>query len=177
MSSFVKKRGKGKNSPWTAYWHTIDTATGNRIQHSKGGFRIKGDAQDYLEKTMGKVQDGTFKKPSKLTVRELLVDHWLPTKRTEGLADGTIQHYDEAISHWILREDIGLGGIVAQDLKPKQVTDWRDALSKTTTSGGRKGLSQRTVSASVGVLKMAYKWAASPNGPLERDPIADVGRG
>ena len=57
------------------------------------------------------------------------------------------------------------------------MTDWRDALAKTTTSGGRSGLSQRTISASVGVLKSAYKWGRVANGPLDRDPIADVGRG
>ena len=95
-------------------------------------------------------------------MKELLVDHWLPTKRTEGLSAATLQHYDETIEHWILRDDIGLGGIRAHALTPKQVTDWLDALAKTTTSGGRAGLSQRTISASVGVLKSAYKWAASP---------------
>ena len=173
MSSFIRQRG----TTWTAYWHDTDTANGKRVQYSKGGFRIKADAKAHLNEVMGKVQNGTYKRDSKLTVKELLVDHWLPTKRTEGLSAATLQHYDETIEHWILRDDIGLGGIRAQSLTPKQVTDWRDALAKTTTSGGRAGLSQRTISASVGVLKSAYKWGASPNGPLERDPIADVGRG
>jgi integrase len=173
VSSFIRQRG----ATWTAYWHEVDSATGERVQRSKGGHRIKKDAQEHLNEVMGKVQNGTYKRDSKMTVRELLVDHWLPTKKTEGLSAATIQHYEETVEHWILREDIGLGGIRAQALTPKQVTDWRDALAKTTTSGGRAGLSQRTISASVGALKSAYKWAASPNGPIERDPIAAVGRG
>ena len=78
--------------------------------------------------------------------------------------------------YWILRDEIGLGGIRAQSLTPKQVVDWRDALAKTTTGNGRAGLSQRTISASVGVLKSAYKWGAI-SGVIPRDPIASVGRG
>ena len=35
--------------------------------------------------------------------------------------------------YWILRDEIGLGGIRGQSLTPKQVVDWRDALAKTTT--------------------------------------------
>ena len=172
MSSFIRQRG----TTHTAYWHTIDPTTGDRVQHSKGGFRIKKEAQEHLNEVMGRVQDGTFQKDTKITVRELLVDHWLPTKRTEDLSAATIQHYEETIDHWILRDNIGLGGIRAQSITPKQVTDWRDALAKTVTSGGRAGLSQRTISASVGVLKSAYKWGAI-NGVIPRDPIANVGRG
>jgi len=173
MSSFIRQRG----TTHTAYWHTVDTSTGKRVQHSKGGFRTKKDARAHLNTVMGKVQDGTYTPDSKITVRQLLIDHWLPTKKTEDLAAATLQQYEDIIDHWILRDEIGLGGIRAQALTPRQVTEWRDALAKTTTSSGRKGLSQRSISASVGVLKSAYKWAASTNGPIERDPIADVSRG
>ena len=176
MSSFIKQRGTSKHSPFTAYWHSIDTATGKRVQHSKGGFRIKKEAQEHLNEVMGRVQNGTFQKDTKITIKQLLNDHWLPTKKTEDLSALTVQHYEETIRYWILRDDIGLGGIKAQSLTPKQVVDWRDALAKTTTGGGRAGLSQRTISASVGVLKAAYKWGAL-NGVIPHDPIANVARG
>lgn len=173
MRGFIRQRGK----TYTAYWHTIDPATGKRVQHSKGRFPNQKEAKAHLNTVMGKVQAGTWRPDSKITVRELLVDLWLPTKRTEDLSAATVQQYEDIIEHWILHDEIGLGGIQAKALTPKNVTDWREALAKTKTSSGRAGLSPRTISASVGVLKSAYKWAASPNGPIERDPIADVGRG
>ncbi len=175
MSSFIKKRGTAKNSPFTAYWHAIDPATGKRVQHSKGGYRTKGEAQAYLNEVMGRVQNGTFRKDTKITVQELLTEQWLPTKRTEDLRASTLQQYVDIIDHWILHDEIGLGGIQAQHLTPRQVTDWRDALKNTKTSTGRAGLSPRSISASVGVLKAAYKWGAI-NGVIPRDPIAAIGR-
>ena len=176
MSSFVKQRGTKKTSPWTAYWHADDPASGKRIQHSKGGFRIKADAQAHLNKVMGEVQNDTFTKDTKITVAQLLNDHWLPTKRTEDLRASTLQQYADIIDHWILHEEIGLGGIKAQALTPLQVTKWREALKNTKTSCGRAGLSPRSISASVGVLKAAYKWAALSR-LIPRDPIAAVSRG
>ena len=172
MSSFIRQRG----TTHTAYWHTIDPATGQRVQHSKGGFRTKKDARAHLHTVMGKVQDGTYKPDSKITVEQLLTEHWLPTKKTEDRAPATIQQYEDIIKHWILHDTIGIGGIRADLLTPKQVTDWRDALAKTTTSSGRAGLAPRSISVSVGVLKSAFRWGAA-NGLISRDPIATVGRG
>jgi len=172
VSSFTRQRG----STHTAYWHTLDAATGNRVQRSKGGFHTKKDAKAHLNTVMGKVQDGTWKPDSNLTVKQLLLEHWLPTKKTEELAASTLQQYSDIIEHWILRDEIGLGGVRAQSLIPKQVTDWREALKDTKTSLGRNGLSPRSISASVGVLKAAYKWGTL-NGLIPRDPIAAVGRG
>ena len=137
MSSFIRQRG----TTLTAYWHTVDSATGRRVQHSKGGFPTKKAAREHLNKVMGKVQNGTWRPDSTMTVRELLIDHWLPTKRTEDLAAATIQQYEDIIEHWILHDEIGLGGVQAEKLTPKNVTDWRDALAKTKTSSGRGGLS------------------------------------
>jgi integrase len=168
MSSFIRQRGKGKNSPFTAYWHAVDPATGKRVQYSKGGFRIKKDAQAHLNEVMGKVQNNTFQRDTKITVAQLLNEQWLPTKKTEDLAASTLQQYADIIEHWI-------GGIQAQNLTPKQVTDWREALKNTRTSTGRAGLSPRSISASVGVLKAAFKWGAI-NGVIPRDPIAAVAR-
>lgn len=75
-----------------------------------------------------------------------------------------------------MHEEIGLGGIKAQALTPLQVTKWREALKNTKTSCGCAGLSPRSISASVGTLKAACKWAAL-NRLIPRDPIAAVGRG
>ncbi len=95
MSSFIRQRGSTK----TAYWHTIDPVTGKRVQHSKGGFLTKRDAQAHLNEVMGKVQDGTFQKDTKITVEQLLNEHWLPTKKTEDLSALTVQHYEETIRY------------------------------------------------------------------------------
>jgi integrase len=69
---FVRKRG----SSWTAYYY-VTTARGRR-QHSKGGFRTKGEAQAYLTRTLADLQRGVFVESTKLTVGEYLLDRWLP---------------------------------------------------------------------------------------------------
>jgi len=81
VSSFTRQRG----STHTAYWTTLDAATGKRVQHSKGGFKTKKAAKEHLNSIMGEVQDGSWQPDKKITVKELLEDHWLPAQKIRGL--------------------------------------------------------------------------------------------
>ena len=90
MKGMVRQRGK----TWTAYWWTPDPATGTSKQHSKGGFDTKTAAQKHLTATVAKVHAGEWSPEHKLTVRELLKDHWLPA-RSVGSAPA---HHSRAVS-------------------------------------------------------------------------------
>ena len=175
MKGSTIKRG----STWTAYWFTTDpsmidprTGKAKRIQHSKGGFRIKGDAESFLNSIMPKVDDRSWKPDTKLTVKELLEDHWLPAKRMSGRRISTVDHYETVVDSWIVPH---IGALPAAALRPADVQGLVERLARSKTARGRKGLSDRSRQMAVGTLKSAFKWAAK-TGLLQRDPIVGVDR-
>ncbi|MHB8329141.1 MAG: site-specific integrase [Acidimicrobiales bacterium] len=159
MNGFVRERG----STFTAYWSSTDASTGQRRQHSKGGFRTKTAARQHLNAIIGAVQDGTWRGDKALTVRELLEDHWLPAQRSRGLRASTLAQYRNVVACWVVPH---LGGVKAAGLTPRHVDELNAALAK---------LSPRSRQLSVGILKAACKWAAE-NGYLARSPVAGVQR-
>ena len=168
MKGSVIKRG----STWTAYWFTTDPATRKRRQHSKGGFRIKDDGRRYLNSILGDIDQGSWKPDAKLTVKQLLEDHWLPAKRMSGRRPATIDHYENVIDHWLVPH---IGGAPAMSISPSTVQELVEKLATTKTAKGRSGLSARSRQMTVGTLKSAYKWAAK-TGLLSRDPIVGIDR-
>jgi integrase len=168
MRGFVRKRGR----TFTAYWETKDPASGGRRQHSKGGFRTMGDARGHLNTILGSVQDGSWSPERRLSVRELLEDHWLPAQRSRGLRPATIEQYEHVVADWIVPH---VGGLVAAALRPIDVARLTDTLRTKTTVKGHRGLSQRSVQLTVQVLKAATRWG-STTGALGRDPLAGVKR-
>ena len=176
MTGFIRKRG----STYTAYWSTIDPASGKRGQHTKGGFARKdparppkGDsAREFLNSIVGSVQDGSWRKDQALTVKALLLDHWLPAQRSRELRPATLDQYGNVVSSWIVPN---LGGVRVTALTPKMVTELVGTLRTAKSAQGRKGLSPRSTQLAVGVLKAACAWAVE-NGYLGRNPIAGVRR-
>jgi hypothetical protein len=70
----VRKRG----STWTYYVY-VTCGDGQRHQVSKGGFRTRKEAEAARIKALGTLQDGTWVRPERVTVREFLDDEWLAT--------------------------------------------------------------------------------------------------
>ena len=168
MRGFVRQRG----ATHTAYWSVTDPATGKRVQHSKGGFRTRREAQAHLNEVVGKVQAGAWKPDRVLTVRELLETHWLPAQESRGLKPTTLAQYRDVVAAWIVSN---LGGIRATALTPKDVQTLVEKLRTTPTSQGRTGLAPRSLQVAVGVLKAAYAFAVATE-LLGRNPIAGVRR-
>lgn len=168
MKGFIRQRG----STMTAYWSTVDPATGNRVQHTKGGFPTKKAAQAQLNGIVGKVQEGSWRPDHPLTVRELLEDHWLPAQRARELRPATLAQYEAVVTSWIVPR---IGGVRVPALTPKHVTDLVEALRSEKSASGRGGLSARSAQLTVGVLKAACAWAAE-NGYIGRNPISAVRR-
>lgn len=170
MKGSIRQRSEG--SSFTCYSETRDPATGGRRQHSKGGFSTKGKAQAHLNVVFGKVQSGEWKPDHAMTVRQLLVEHWLPTQQARELRAATLAGYAGAIYNWILSR---LGGLPVAALTPSIVVDFMAALRSETSANGRKGLSARTVQLTTGVLKSALAWAVQAE-MISRNPIAGVRR-
>jgi len=162
----TRKRG----STWTAYWWTKD-ADGAWRQHSKGGFTRERDAQSHLNKLLPKLDEGSWRPDSPMTVKQLLTDHYLPARRSEGLRATTLAQYRAVADHWIVPH---VGAAEVRHLTPAKVQEWVAHLQ---SSGGRGGkpLGPRSVQLAVTVLKAATTWAVV-NGHLNRDPLAGFKR-
>lgn len=168
MRGSTIKRG----NTWTAYWFTTDPATGKRRQHSKGGFRTQKLAQAHLNSILERVESGAWKPDQKLTVEQLLTNHWLPSVRTEGHRPATVEQYESVVEHWIVPH---IGAKVVSTLTPSDVQKYVEKIRTAKTATGRKGLSARSAQLSVGILKAATAWALT-SGLLGRDPLAGVKR-
>ena len=168
MQGFARKRG----STWTAYWSTIDPATGKRIQHTKGGFRIKTEAENHLSDVLPSVNAGTYKPDGKLTVKQLL-EHWKAAKESEGLRAGTLTMYGNVIDGWLVPN---VGGLKVTQLSPKAAGELVTKLRSPEGSRlGRGALSDRSVQLAVSVLKSATRWGWE-SGLMSRDVLAGYKR-
>lgn len=167
MKGSTIKRGNS----WTAYWSTTDPATGKRVQHSKGGFRIQKDARAYLNGILPKVDAGTYTPDARITVEQLLTD-WLAAKVSEGLRPATTSLYKMAADAWIVPN---IGALEARSLTPARAGELVDHLRSNGSTQGRGGLSPRSVQITVQVLKAASRWALE-TGLLGRDPLAGYKR-
>ena len=168
MTGSVRRRGE----TWTAYWFVRNPATGKHRQHSKGGFKTKGAAQKHLNTILGKVEDGSWTPDAKITMRQLLQEHWLPAQRARGLRATTLAGYEGAINSWIVPR---LGGLPVASLTPAVVVEFMAALRSEKSANRRNGLSARTVQLATGVLKSACAWAVQAE-ILGRNPITGVRR-
>lgn len=162
-------------------WSTIDPATGKRRQHRKRGFTRKtpakppaGDsAREFLNSTVGAVTNGTWKPDNNLlTVQTLVVTHWLPARRLQGLRPATMSLYERATRDWVLPH---LGGQRVASLRPAHVTKLVETLRTIKSKKGKDGISPRSIQMAVGCLTAATKWATKTE-LIGRDPLLGVDR-
>ena len=132
----VYKRGDS----WT---YILDTSLPGqrRRQKSKGGYRTKRGALTALNEAQSTVQRGIYVEPSKLSVKTFLLDHWLPATKA-GLRESTFQGYRSAIRRYVLPR---LGETRLQALTPDQLNAFYGELLASGRSGGKGGLSPKTV--------------------------------
>jgi len=106
----VKKRG----STYTYYLYVTD-ADGRRRQHSKGGFHTQREAEDARIAAMNAKATGTYVKAERVSVREFLVDEWLPSRLPPALEASTWHSYEQKIRLQVIPF---IGGIPLQQLSP-----------------------------------------------------------
>jgi integrase len=168
MKGSVLKRGK----TWTAYWDIKDPATGERKQQSKGGFRVKKDAQAYLHTVLAKLADGTWHPDRPMTVEQLLTEHWLPAQKSRGLKPTTLAQYRHVTQDWIVPH---IGAVQIRALTPAVLQTLIETLRDTPSAKRKTGLSDRSLQMSVVVMKAACAWALK-TGLLGRNPLAGMPR-
>ena len=136
QGSFVKKRG----NTWSAYFYVSD-GEGERRQRSKGGFATKGDAQDYLQKTMHTVHTGEYVEPARLTLAEYLLDRWLPSIET-SVRPSTFDSYTRQLKLHVIPY---LGQVQLQQLSVDDLDRLYAELLKRGRADGKGGLSPKTI--------------------------------
>jgi integrase len=173
LAHLKKVTGKsGEDFAWEARWFSIDPGTGRRRAHSKGGFGTRKDAEAHLAQVLAKLPDGSWRPEIRVTVRQLLEDHWLPTQASRGLRASTLDHYRRAVDAYLVPR---LGARTVSALTPGDLAKLVEALRTETSAHGQPGLSPRTAQMAVGVLKAATAWGLR-SGLLARDPLAGVSR-
>ncbi len=154
----TRKRG----STHTAYWFVVGP-DGKRLQRSKGGFRIKREAQAHLTEVLAAVQSGSYSEPAdkKITIGNFLVEHWLPvvrsgaTKSGERRRESTLLSYSLTVEKWLAPH---IGGERLLSLTPRHVETMLTDLGARGGRGGRP-LSERSVQYAYTVLNMALAHA------------------
>ncbi|MCZ7537305.1 MAG: site-specific integrase [Acidimicrobiia bacterium] len=139
-----------RGDTWTVRWRT-DTAEG-RKHHSKGGFRTKKEAQDFLTDVMAALRGGVFAEPTKVTVGDFLTERWLPARQL-SLRPSTYASYQTAINCHVVPE---LGHIQIQQLSP-------DRLDRFYADLVASGLSAKTVRNIHALLHKALRDAVRKN--------------
>ncbi|MGQ0616242.1 MAG: Arm DNA-binding domain-containing protein [Acidimicrobiia bacterium] len=122
----VSKRG----STWTYYVY-VTGGDGRRRQVSKGGFRTRKEAEAARVRALSTLQNGTWVRPERVTVREFLEDEWLPTQAPPTLEESTYRSYRRYIRLHVVPY---IGGIPLQQLKPMELT----ALYRQLLESGRR---------------------------------------
>ena len=175
MRGHVRKRGKS--------WAVVvdvgrDPETGRRRQKWHSGFKRKGDAERALANIVGRLDEGTYVSPSKLTLGVYLTERWLPTMRVR-VRPSTFDSYRRIVERRIVPS---LGLVQLQHVSGDQLTavygDWlahgRCARGKRDKQAGT-GLSPRTVKLAHTVLRLALadavRWGLLMRNPADQaDP-------
>jgi integrase len=162
----VKKDASGK------WYFVVDISVpgGPRRQARRRGFPTKKAAQAALTDLLGKVAEGSYVEPSKLTVREFVETRWLPIVATE-IRPSTLDSYRRNLRlHvlpriWVVR----LQALDAATLQAMYAALLRDGRADHAVG---VGLAPRTVAyvhwIVKSVLKAAVEWELIVRNPAER---------
>lgn len=134
MTGSTRKRG----STWTAYWF-IPLEDGRRRQMSKGGFRTKREAQEYLTGVLHAIRTGTFVTPNRQTLGDYF-DLWIGGAQAR-LRPATVDKYARDSDRYVRPV---LGSVRLQALTALHLDRLYASLLQSGGAGGR-GLSTTSV--------------------------------
>lgn len=153
MTGHVYKRG----DTWTVV-HDEPSPDGKRRQRTKGGFRLKRDAQTYLTDALARIDGGVYSSPSKMTLGEYLTGEWLPA--VEGtLRPLSVQRYRAIVRLYIVPQ---IGAKRLQTLSGGQVNGMYADLERVGLSVATRRLTHAVLHRA---LHDAVRW-----GRLTRNP-------
>lgn len=156
MKGSVFKRG-------SVYAVRYDIGDGkNRSQKYKGGFRTKKEAQEYLNKVLSEVAEGSYVKPNKVHFSEFLID-WYHNSYKRSVAETTAETRLFYIEKHIIPS---FGTMQLQTITTKMLDDfYNEKISS--------GLSGKTVREFHNILRRAFtqavKWSL-----IKFNPVLDA---
>ncbi|MFC1902366.1 tyrosine-type recombinase/integrase [Chloroflexota bacterium] len=153
MKGHIYKRAKGS---WTIIYDLpVDTITGKRQQKSQTIRGTKRDAERALREILISIEQGSYVKPNKITLGELL-RQWLKEYASMNTTDRTQESYTSIIERHLIP---ALGRVSLVDLQPQHIQSYyADKLSKG-RSDGKGGLSARSVVYHHRILSKALDYA------------------
>ena len=152
-----------------------DPETGKRRQRQKRGFTRESDAKRWLRAQQADIDDGAFIEADRLTVREYLVNEWLPSIKARSAEDarrhrGTVspatwESYRGSLDRYVIPR---LGAAKLQALTPADLDALYDHLE---AEGGQGGgpLKAKTVANTAGIMHKALSDAVK-RGRMKRNP-------
>lgn len=111
-----------------------------RKQKTYGGYQTKKAAETKLDEELTERRRGTYAEPCKLTVREFLVDKWLPSSK-HSVEASTYASYEGHVYKYILPE---FGTVLLRDLKTNDVSVFYGRLTQAPGGRGGRCLSPKT---------------------------------
>ena len=153
-----------RNGGYTAIWDEPPDDRGKRKQRTKGGFKGKKAAEEFLRVQLSRIDQGTYTPPMKITVAEFLREKWLPTLDARV---STKDNCERNIARHIIP---AFGGLRLQALTADRLTRFYRQLS---ASGHRYGggLAPKTVRNIHGAIHKALadarKWGYITHNPAD----------
>ncbi len=139
MKGHIYQRAKGS---WTVVYDLpADMVTGKRQQKSQTIKGTKRDAQRVLREILISIEQGSYVKPNKINLGELL-RQWLKDYVSMNTTDRTQESYTSIIERHLI---LALGRVSLVDLQPQHIQSYyADKLSKG-RADGKGGLTARSV--------------------------------
>jgi integrase len=154
-SGGIRNRGTARNPRWFAYHDVL--LEGEARQITKGPFRRKSDAEDWLRTELQRSREGRPTIPSKMTVSELL-NEWLATRKP-AVEPSTYGEYVRIVEN---RLKPHLGRHKVKNLQPAQVGRMFTALRQPGANRrgkAAKGLSETSLQHTHAALRTALDYA------------------
>ncbi len=123
----------------------LDTIDGRRRQARRRGFPTKRRAQEALDELVSLAAAGLYLEPSKVTVGQYFIDHWLPSLAAT-VRPTTADTYRRLAGAHIIPM---LGAVPLQKLDRRQVSRWLGELTA-------KQLAPKTIRNIHGVLRRRW---------------------
>ena len=165
--------GKRVGKHTTSWYFRVDgppDADGERTQVYRGGFQTRKEATEALHDVVGRVKDGDYIEPSKITLGEFLSDTWLEAvKPPLGVRPATWASYKMVVD---TRINPHIGQIRLQRLAAADLTGLYGKLLREGRRSGKQagtGLSSRSVRYTHAILHAAFKYAVD-NDQIARNP-------
>lgn len=162
MKGTIRKRGE----TWTYQFQVPDPRReGARRTISKGGFRLRREAETALAEALVGFDDNAHVEPTKVTLRQYLTEEWLPSLRNKP---STVQGYSDQVSFYVLPH---LGHVKLRDLTTGDLVRLYSSLRESGRRKGGGGLSESSLTKVHITLSKALNDAVE-SGLIARSPMA-----